>query len=82
MSSGCLPVATAVGGVPEVLSDPDLGWVVSLDDEAQLRQALRMAIEHVLIDNGSLSHRVREHVRTRFGLRQQMAALVRLVETL
>ncbi|MFD1871787.1 glycosyltransferase [Hymenobacter bucti] len=40
-ASGLPAVATRVGGVPELLPDPDLGLLVPPSDEAALAQALR-----------------------------------------
>ena len=82
MASGCVPVATCVGGVPEVLSDPAIGWLVPTDVEADLREALIQATERVVSDRDSLAGRVRDHIRTRFNLGQQTATLIRLLETL
>jgi glycosyltransferase involved in cell wall biosynthesis len=43
MAVGCPIIATAVGSIPEVLS-PESAWIVPVDDDAALVQALREAL--------------------------------------
>jgi glycosyltransferase involved in cell wall biosynthesis len=43
-ASGLPAVATRVGGVPELLPEPSLGWLVPPRDEAALAQALRAVL--------------------------------------
>jgi glycosyltransferase involved in cell wall biosynthesis len=43
-ASGLPAVATRVGGVPELLPEPGLGWLVPPGNEAALAQALREAL--------------------------------------
>jgi glycosyltransferase involved in cell wall biosynthesis len=40
MAAGCLPVVTRVSGMPEVVSHPDLGWVIDPDDPDALAAAI------------------------------------------
>ena len=40
MSCGCCPVATAVGGVPELVNIPELGWLVPQGDAAAFTAAM------------------------------------------
>lgn len=82
MACGCLPVVTAVGGVPEVVRDASLGWLVPAGDEAELRHALLQAAECARAGAAPLRRRVREHVASHFDLGRQMVALVALLETL
>ncbi len=44
MSCGCPPIAAAVGGVPEILNEPGLGWLILSGDENALFSAMRNAI--------------------------------------
>jgi glycosyltransferase involved in cell wall biosynthesis len=44
MAVGCPIIATAVGSIPEVLS-PESAWIIPVDDDAALLQALREALD-------------------------------------
>jgi glycosyltransferase involved in cell wall biosynthesis len=44
MRAGCPDIATKVGGVPEILSDPGEGWIVAPEDPRALAQALEEAL--------------------------------------
>lgn len=40
MAAGCIPVVARVGGMPEVIPDPGLGWVVEPENPAALARAM------------------------------------------
>lgn len=67
MAAGCAPVATAVGGIPEVIEDGTTGWLVPAQDEAALAGALRAAFggEAACQATGA---RARASIVRRFGL--------------
>ncbi|MBA2565780.1 MAG: glycosyltransferase family 4 protein [Gemmatimonadetes bacterium] len=66
MAAGALPIVTRVGGMPEVINDPELGWVVEAGDVAGLAQAMA---EATALDRPTIAarrERVLERVRTGF----------------
>jgi glycosyltransferase involved in cell wall biosynthesis len=71
-------VASAVGGVPEILEDGITAHLVPPDDAARLAQALRT----VLDDPGgaqAMGARLREHVRSHFSWRASTAGYAALL---
>lgn len=74
MASGCLPVVTAVGGMPEVVGDE--GWVVDGDDPGRLAAAVREALGAGDERRSGTRRRVVEH----FSAARREATLVSLVE--
>jgi glycosyltransferase involved in cell wall biosynthesis len=61
MAAGCLPIVTRVSGMPEVVSSPEIGWVVTPENPQDLSEAMREAL--------SLSQLTRTKMREN-GLRQ------------
>jgi glycosyltransferase involved in cell wall biosynthesis len=61
MAAGCLPIVTHISGMPEVVSSPDIGWVVPPENPKELSNAMREAL--------NLSHVARTTMREN-GLRQ------------
>lgn len=80
MACGCAPVAMAVGGVGEVLSRPDLGWLVPAGDS----EAFFRAMETALLDGpearATMSARARKHVLQHFRADHQFPRIAALVE--
>lgn len=70
MGCECVPVVTAVGGMPEAVGDA--GYVVA--DDSGLESALRKALE-----TPELGARARQRVVERFSLAARERALVRLI---
>lgn len=44
MRAECPVIATKVGGVPEILSDPEEGWIIAPEDSGALARALESAL--------------------------------------
>lgn len=64
MAAGCVPIVTRVSGMPEVVTSPDIGFVVTPEDPEDLAGAMR---EVLLLDEDSLAmlranavHRIRD----------------------
>lgn len=81
MATGCIPIASNVGGIPEILSSPRLGWLVEPNDEAALHAALVNALELSEEDRASMSASVVQHVRENFDDARCVTALADLVLT-
>jgi glycosyltransferase involved in cell wall biosynthesis len=79
MASGCPAIATAVGGIPEVIKSPSMGWVVSEGNRNEFVAAMLEAVtssSETLIEMG---RRAREHVLAHFNsdvLLQRLADLI------
>ncbi len=58
MAAGCVPIVTKVGGMPEVVNESSLGWVVNLDDSNAFCKAMN---EVISLDKVELEA-MREHV--------------------
>lgn len=80
MACHCVPIATSVGGVPEVLTDRRFGWLVAPNDAQALSSAVRAAADVSDEELRQMGTMAREHVRTRFNARSQFAALADLLE--
>lgn len=81
MSCGCPPIASAVGGVPEILNDRSLGWLISADDEVELFSAMRAAMG---LDKEALRQmgaRARERVVRHFNADDRWVELASVVES-
>jgi glycosyltransferase involved in cell wall biosynthesis len=80
MACGCCAVATAAGGIPEVLSDPRLGWLVPRGDTAAFLDAMERVSRLSAEERGAIGRRARAHVQDHFDARRQYAALADLIE--
>jgi len=75
MASGCCPIATAVGGIPEVLTSPELGWLIGANDPRALTAAMADAASRGRDQLAVMGQRGREHVLTHFNAGLQFAML-------
>jgi len=82
MACGCCPVATAVGGVPEVIQSPELGWLVPAGDEGAFAAAMKDAASQSSEKRSAMGRNVREHVRKNFNSTTQFKLLSELIESL
>jgi glycosyltransferase involved in cell wall biosynthesis len=80
MACGCVPIAMAVGGVAEIVTDPSLGWLVPPGDQAGFLQAMREALETRSAEREIRSRRVREHVVARFNAAELLEKACDVVE--
>lgn len=80
MACGCVGLATAVGGVPEVLPDATAGWTVPPADVDALAAAMSRVLSMSSSERGSAGARARQRVIEGFDSRRQMASLVGLLE--
>jgi glycosyltransferase involved in cell wall biosynthesis len=75
-----IPVASAVGGVPEVISHPSLGILVPPGDPHALADAMHRVIGWPAEERVAAAARVRRHVVEHFNHRSWRDAVVGLVE--
>lgn len=74
-------IATAVGGIPEILSDPGLGWLVPPDDEDAFFLAVRDAVNTPAAERREIGRRARAHVVRSFDGDAQLSRLAELLES-
>lgn len=80
MGCECCPVAASVGGVPEVLDDPSLGWLVPAEDDERFFGAMQAAAGLAASDLAAMGVRARARVVERFDARTQFAAIADVIE--
>jgi glycosyltransferase involved in cell wall biosynthesis len=80
MACGCWPIATRVGGIPEVLSDPSVGRLVECDGGGTLLDAMREATRLGSSRLREMGVQARVHVLRHFNADVQLKALARLIE--
>lgn len=80
MACGCCPIAMGVGGIPEVISNSDHGWLVSPDDRQGYLTAMKEAAD---LDTGRLKEmgkKARQNVVANFEAERQFRLLTDLIE--
>jgi glycosyltransferase involved in cell wall biosynthesis len=82
MACGACPVATAVGGIPEVLTGPELGWLVPAGQDEAFNAAMIAAAARTPGERATMGARAREHVVANFNAAVQFDALVEVLESL
>jgi glycosyltransferase involved in cell wall biosynthesis len=81
MASSCCPIAMGVGGIPEVISDPSLGWLVQPGDRLGLLHAMKMAAQCNNDELHLMGARARAHIMAEFDARPQYQILAELIES-
>jgi len=80
MACGVPPVAMRVGGIPEVLTHPALGWLVQADDRPGFFEAMRAAALLSPEERRRMARAVRRHVATHFHGARQLARCAEVLE--
>jgi glycosyltransferase involved in cell wall biosynthesis len=78
MAAGTPVVATAVGGVPDLIRHGETGWLASNGDVAALAEGVKSALR----DDGTVAHRAQIEVLRGFSTERLIADVERLYETL
>ena len=73
MAAGLPVVATAVGGIPELVTDGQSGLLMPPNNETQLVQALQTVIENPALRQ-QMAHEAATQARTRFDIRATVRA--------
>jgi glycosyltransferase involved in cell wall biosynthesis len=82
MACGCCPVATAVGGIPELVASPELGWLVPVSGTDAFAAAMIDAASRTPEQRAAMGRRVREHVVANFNAAVQLGVLADIIESL
>jgi glycosyltransferase involved in cell wall biosynthesis len=80
MAAGCCPVAMGVGGIPEVLGHPALGWLIAPGDSDAFAAAMRAALTTTAADRLSMGKKLRAHIQEHFNAQVQFSLLASLLE--
>jgi len=80
MACGCCPIAMGVGGIPEVVTDPCLGWLVPQDDKLGFFDAMQAAAGMEPDRLKEMGRKARDHVVMHFEAGRQFSALANLIE--
>jgi glycosyltransferase involved in cell wall biosynthesis len=81
MACECCPVATAVGGIPEVLVSQELGWLTPAGDPNAFTEALVDAACCTPEHRSTVGRSARQHVLANFNGAVQFNALVDIIES-
>lgn len=79
MAAGCVPIVTRVSGMPEVVTDPSVGWVVPPEEATALATAMRevLDLEPELLE--SFRQRAAAQVREHFDAKTSYQRLGELI---
>jgi glycosyltransferase involved in cell wall biosynthesis len=80
MACGCCPIAMGVGGIPELVSDPGLGWLVAPGDRQGFHTAMAAAACCSPEARLQIGSRARDYVIDHFNEKRLLGALVDLIE--
>ena len=80
MSCGCPPIAADTGGVPEILNDPRLGWLIRSGDESALLSAMRIATELDIKTLQQVGANARERVLSNFEAIDRWGEFIAIIE--
>ncbi len=79
MASGCFVIASKVGGIPEMVSDPSLGILVPAGDPPALSAAMRQTLNMSPADMAAHVDLARRHVGEDFNLQTQCLRIADLM---
>jgi glycosyltransferase involved in cell wall biosynthesis len=68
MAAGCVPIITRVGGMPEVLDKPGLGWTVSPENPEELCGAMQSVVESKRSDLSEISKNAESRIQRTFDI--------------
>lgn len=80
MATTCVPIAARVSGIPEIINDPRLGWLVDREDTAGLAVAMTEAFEMPAEERRSMGARARERIVGNFAADNQFTELAKAIE--
>jgi len=80
MACGCPGIAMNVGGIPEVLSNPNLGWLIPAGDREAFANAMVQAAQLKTKDRAQMGRAAREHAVSNFDLDASLESIIRIIE--
>jgi glycosyltransferase involved in cell wall biosynthesis len=82
LASGCDVIATAVGGIPEVVQDSGVATLVAPDDPDGMAERLEGALARSTAERASRAEAARTFVRARFDARTQCERIGELIRSI
>lgn len=80
MACGCCPIAMGVGGIPEVITNMELGWLIKPDDKEGFFQAMNEAVELESDRLRRMAEKAREQIVLKFKASTQFSVLADFIE--
>ncbi len=80
MAAGAIPIIFRVGGMPEVVSDPSLGWVVPPQDFKLFAQAMQEVSQLSPQDVSAYRERIQAHITEHFDRSKMFGAFEQLIQ--
>jgi glycosyltransferase involved in cell wall biosynthesis len=80
MACGAVPVAFGVGGVRDVITRPELGWLVPANDEEGFYRGMEAALQASPAERSAMAAAGRRHVERHFRSADQFRKLADVVE--
>jgi glycosyltransferase involved in cell wall biosynthesis len=82
MACECGAIATPVGGIPEAITEPDLGWLVPPGDAAAFAGAMIEAADRSGDELRAMGARARAHAEAEFDASVQLVRMAEIIESL
>jgi glycosyltransferase involved in cell wall biosynthesis len=79
MACQCLVIASRVGGIPEMVPDPEIGTLVPADDVGALADAMRRTLTMNADERAQSVCRARQHVAEHFDMHKQSGKIAALL---
>jgi glycosyltransferase involved in cell wall biosynthesis len=80
MACGCVPIATRVGGIGEVLTDRTVGWLIEPGDDARFLTAMEEATQLSIDDRRQMGTAARARIVGSFNRDAQMSSIADVIE--
>lgn len=79
MAAGCVPIVTNISGMPEVVSNPSLGHVITKDAEA-LYEAMLQVMNTEKHELNEMRSRVANHIKENFNAEKSFPKILEVIE--
>lgn len=80
MACECCSIAMGVGGIPEILTNEELGWLIPSGDEETFLEAMNQCVTSEPGMFTAMGLRARAHVVAHFDAENQLCRLARYIE--
>jgi glycosyltransferase involved in cell wall biosynthesis len=80
MAAELVPIGTRVSGIPEIVNDARLGWLVDSEDVAGLAAAMEEGLDLARDERRQMGTRARQRVQEHFSADRQFTLLTEAIE--
>jgi glycosyltransferase involved in cell wall biosynthesis len=81
MACGCCPIAMGVGGIPEVIDDPSVGWLVRSEDRRGFYEAMLETVGAGPERLAEIGRKARKRVISNFDEGKQFSVIAEFIES-